>query len=122
MADCPRCAQTVDSSAVTCPHCHLTLKAYGHPGITLHQAVGDNYLCATCTYEADDTCTFPQRPYAKECTLYEDVSKPPVSLAGRSTSPYSLSLSRKISLWLKQNPVWIALVGLVVISFVVSLL
>ena len=122
MADCPRCAQMVEPSAVTCPHCHLTLKAYGHPGIPLHRAAGEEYLCATCTYEADDTCTFPQRPYAKKCTLYEDVSKPPATPLGQSRSLNNRSPISQVRLWLKQHPAWMALLGLVIVSFVISLL
>ncbi|MEO0948821.1 MAG: zinc ribbon domain-containing protein, partial [Cyanobacteria bacterium J06641_5] len=28
------------------------------------------------SYNADDSCTFPQRPHAKTCTLFRDRDKP----------------------------------------------
>lgn len=74
MSDCPTCHQPVPTQAIVCPHCQTTLKAFGHPGIPLYRPATDAYLCQSCVYEADDTCTFPQRPYARECTLY--VSQP----------------------------------------------
>ncbi|MEA5513598.1 zinc ribbon domain-containing protein, partial [Nodularia sp. UHCC 0506] len=72
---CPTCHQLVDNQAITCPYCRTTLKAYGHPGIPLHRATGKEFLCDSCTYHADDTCNFPQRPYAKDCTLYENIEE-----------------------------------------------
>lgn len=75
MLNCPKCHQAISNQVVTCPHCGTILKAYGHPGITLHRAVGDTPLCESCTYHADDTCNFPQRPYALECTLYDDMNQ-----------------------------------------------
>lgn len=75
MPNCHRCHQVISSQAITCPHCGTVLKAFGHPGITLHRAVGDTPLCESCTYHADDTCNFPQRPYALECTLYDDMNQ-----------------------------------------------
>lgn len=82
MINCPRCDQPVDDRAIACPHCKITLKAFGHPGIPLNRATGNEYLCTTCLYHADDTCNFPQRPHAQECTLYRDINEtldPPVS-------------------------------------------
>lgn len=61
---------------MTCPHCHATLKAFGHPGIPLHRADPDEYLCDRCTYHDDDSCTYPQRPYATSCTLFRDRDQP----------------------------------------------
>lgn len=74
-ATCPRCKKTVNSQAVTCPFCRTQLKAYGHPGIPLHRAAEDEYLCDSCTYNADDTCNYPKRPYATECTLYQNLEE-----------------------------------------------
>jgi hypothetical protein len=59
MPECPRCYQRVDSQAVACPYCKFDLKAFGHPGIPLHRASQDSYLCTTCLYHQDDTCNFP---------------------------------------------------------------
>ncbi|QIZ72346.1 ATP-binding protein [Oxynema aestuarii] len=44
--------------------------------VLLHKSPGNEPLCSSCTYNLDDTCTFPERPEAKECTLYHDSSKP----------------------------------------------
>ncbi len=76
MQTCPQCQQAVKETAIVCPHCRTELKAFGHPGIDLHRTRGDRYLCETCAYLADDSCTFPQRPYAKECTMYWHVDEP----------------------------------------------
>ena len=119
MPECPRCNQTVESQAVTCPYCHLALKAYGHPGIPLYRAAGEAYLCDTCTYHDDDTCNFPQRPLAKECTLYQDRSKSTTSLKTGSVS--QSSRLGQVKTWLKRNAGWVALVGLVVVSLLLSL-
>lgn len=62
---CPRCHQSIDSQAVACPYCRIEIKAFGHPGIPLHRAEGTSFLCNSCTYHADDSCNFPQRPYAQ---------------------------------------------------------
>ncbi|MBD2100899.1 zinc ribbon domain-containing protein [Leptolyngbya sp. FACHB-261] len=70
MLECPRCHQPVSSTDVTCPVCSETLKAHGHPGMPLHRAERGAFLCDTCVYQADDSCTFPQRPQALSCTLY----------------------------------------------------
>ena len=119
MPECPRCHRTVESQAVTCPSCHLALKAYGHPGIPLYRAAEEAYLCDTCTYHKDDTCNFPQRPYAKECTLYQDHSKSNTSL---SSGPKSQgSRLDQIKSWMRRNVGWLALVGLVVVSLLLSL-
>ncbi|MCA1994337.1 MAG: zinc ribbon domain-containing protein [Coleofasciculus sp. S288] len=120
MQNCPRCHQPITSKAVTCPHCGTVLKAFGHPGITLHRAMGDTPLCESCTYHADDTCTFPQRPYAKECTLYTDISQP--QLKTSQTYAPRRSLLESIKLWCQRNPALLALLGLVAVSFLLALL
>lgn len=40
--------------------------------VLLHKAPGEEPLCVTCTYNVDSSCTSPQRPAARECTLYQD--------------------------------------------------
>jgi C4-type Zn-finger protein len=77
MPNCFNCNNLIDAEAVRCPHCGVALKAFGHPGMPLYQATAESYLCDTCLYHEDDSCTFPQRPYAKTCTLYCDRERPP---------------------------------------------
>ncbi len=120
MINCPRCDRSVSSKAVTCPHCGTVLKAFGHPGITLHRAAGDTPLCDSCTYDADDTCTFPQRPYAKECTLYNDRSQPQVEPDSLYASRRSLGSS--IRLWCQRHPGLLGLLGLGVVSVLLALI
>lgn len=115
MAECPRCHQPVEAQAIACPHCRATLKAYGHPGIPLHKAMGATYLCQTCTYDADDTCTFPQRPHAKDCTLYHNRLQPAVEPVYR---PSGVALVRA---WVSQNLALIVLIGLLGISILIAL-
>lgn len=81
MPYCPHCHQAVDTQAISCPHCRCQLKAHGHPGIPLYRAGEAEFLCPTCRYQADDTCNFPQRPYAKECTMYRSDQGPATSQA-----------------------------------------
>ncbi len=114
MPDCPRCHQPVKTQAITCPHCHTVLKAYGHPGIPLHQATDGTYLCATCLYHADDSCTYPQRPLARECLLY--------------TSSLALDVPKsrpmptlRFKTWLSRYGVVLAVVGLVLLSILLAL-
>jgi len=76
MPDCPRCHQPVDARAIACAHCKTPLKAFGHPGIPLYRSQPEEFLCTTCIYHEDDTCNYPQRPFAKECTLYHDRAEP----------------------------------------------
>lgn len=120
MLNCPRCHQPISSKAVSCPHCGTVLKAYGHPGITLHRTAGEEPLCESCTYHADDTCTFPQRPYARECTLYDDINQPKLGVS----QPYipRRNVLQSIKLWCQRNPAWLGLFGLVVVSFLLTLI
>ncbi|MBP0001587.1 MAG: zinc ribbon domain-containing protein [Cyanobacteria bacterium SID2] len=75
MTHCPRCDRPVPTDAVSCPHCRYSLKAFGHPGIPLHRAAKDEFLCNSCVYHHDDTCNFPQRPNATTCTLYQNLDE-----------------------------------------------
>ena len=115
MLTCPRCHQPVKSQAVTCPHCREVLKAHGHPGIPLHRATGKEYLCDSCTYHADDTCTYPQRPFAKECTLYHDRFQPPPE-----TKPHPTT-SQSLRFWVQRNMIWLVIAGIFLISLLISL-
>ncbi|MEY3329736.1 MAG: hypothetical protein RLZZ115_2619 [Cyanobacteriota bacterium] len=107
MSLCPRCHQLIDSQALSCPHCQAQLKAFGHPGIPLY-----------CLYHDDDTCNFPQRPLAQECTLYQNRSE--LLVSDPIKSQQNLSVSFRI--WLQQNIIWIVVLGLLIISFILSIL
>jgi hypothetical protein len=116
-ATCPRCHQKVNSQAVTCPYCRAQLKAYGHPGIPLHRATGDEYLCDSCIYHADDTCNFPQRPYAKECTLYQNIEQSKLELEQqRDNNSFGVIVRN----WAKRNQGLLLLLALLLICFVIA--
>jgi len=115
---CPNCHQQVDSQALVCPYCRTTLKAYGHPGVTLHRAAKDTYLCHTCTYHADDTCTFPKRPYAKDCTLYQDIAERNAQLEEQQAAN---TPSASIKSWMQRNQALLLLLGLLLICFLIVL-
>ncbi|PHJ61028.1 hypothetical protein VF04_05675 [Nostoc linckia z7] len=116
---CPRCHQLIESQAISCPYCRITLKAYGHPGIPLHRATGDGYLCDTCTYHADDSCNFPQRPYAKNCTLYQNIEETKLDLEQQH---HSKSFAVTVKNWLKRNQALLLVLGLFLLCllFVIS--
>jgi preprotein translocase subunit SecF len=105
----------VDSQAIACPYCRTALKAHGHPGIPLYRATGNESLCDTCTYHADDTCNFPQRPHAQDCTLYENRLQPKPQIRHKPIVQIS------VNGWLRRNATWLVLVGLIVISLVIAL-
>ncbi|MGI2904442.1 hypothetical protein [Tolypothrix sp. VBCCA 56010] len=115
---CPRCHQLVDSQAVTCPHCRTALKAFGHPGIPLHRATGKEYLCDSCTYHADDSCNFPQRPYAKECTLYQNIEESKLELQQQRENT---SFAATVKSWIKRNSSLLLLLSLVLVCLLIAL-
>lgn len=110
MPECPRCHHPVEAQAIACPSCHLALKAHGHPGIPLYRAEQGTYLCQSCLYDQDETCTFPQRPYATECTLY---TKPSTTL---EPLVYRPSRMRRVRFWLGQNLALLIVAGLIAVS------
>ena len=112
MPTCPRCNKSVPATAIDCPHCKLTLKAHGHPGMTLYRAK-DEPLCATCIYDADDSCNFPKRPDAMTCTLYQEIG------ATKSDQEIYRAPPRP---WWQENTVWIALGVLIVVSILITVL
>jgi hypothetical protein len=119
MATCPRCHQTIDSQAIRCPYCTTALKAFGHPGIPLYQTTGETFLCDSCRYHEDDSCTFPQRPYAKTCTLYRDRSEP---IIFESVAPlYPTSSWGRFKTWCRRNRSLLLLVGLIALSVAIAL-
>ena len=111
MPTCPKCKSTVARDAIICPKCQTTLKAYGHPGMTLYQAEADEFLCVTCAYDADDSCNFPKRPKAKTCTLYQKIG------AEQMTEPVYT-----IPWWRKINRFWMAIALLLAISLLIAFL
>ncbi len=115
MPACPRCHQPVDAQAIACPYCRASLKAFGHPGIPLYRANQGEPLCATCVYDADDTCTFPNRPDAMDCTLYRDRN-------GTRAVPPTYSTKFQIKAWLQRNLGGVLLVGLLLLSLLIVLL
>ena len=123
MPQCFHCQQLIDSQAVICPHCRTPLKAYGHPGITLHRSSPGTYLCDTCTYHSDDSCNYPQRPYAQECTLYDNFLAREEAAALEQQLRQGRGL-RRINWrnWYQNHPGLIGVGLLVVISFLITLL
>lgn len=112
MPQCPHCHQAVDTQAITCPHCRCLLKAHGHPGIPLYRAEDAEFLCQTCRYQADDTCNFPQRPYAKECTMYRLDQGPDAPSAKAAYKPHRP--------W-TQYAGWLVFIALVAIAILLAL-
>ena len=112
MPTCPRCQQPVSATAIECPNCRLMLKAHGHPGMVLHRAEGETSLCDTCTYHFDDTCTFPKRPHAETCTLYQDRR---IEVSSSQTPAYRIP-------WWRRYGGWLALVALLLVSLLIALL
>ncbi len=122
---CPRCQQKVYSQAIACPYCRTELKAFGHPGIPLHRAAANEYLCKTCTYHLDDSCNYPQRPLAKVCTLYENLEerqneKLGISAESRDT-PREL-LRERIFNWSRRNQTLLLFLGLFLICVLITIL
>ena len=115
MAICVRCKRSVRDSALRCPHCNATLKAYGHPGITLHQSEGDTFLCDRCRYHEDDTCNLPQRPYSNECTLFRDRFELPEESPERA-----YRRQNRTRLWVRGNRLWLMLLGIFLIALALS--
>jgi hypothetical protein len=91
------------------------LTAHGHPGMPLHRSQGNQFLCTSCTYEQDDSCTYPQRPYAQECPMYRDVNKPvkPSGRRGRALGPVTNDPRPAWQIWVQDSPAGLVLLGLV---------
>ncbi|PSN18549.1 hypothetical protein C7271_11960 [filamentous cyanobacterium CCP5] len=116
MATCPRCQASIAGDSIKCPRCQLPLKAHGHPGIPLHRADQGESLCLSCQYHFDDSCTYPQRPVATTCTLYQ-----PVSTAPSPSSPPAEPTAWKIQRWLGRHGALIAITGLLGLSLLLVL-
>ena len=115
MLSCPRCQANIKPTTIHCPRCRLALKAHGHPGMPLHRTEGDEALCATCLYDADDSCNFPQRPHAETCTLYRSVK------AAEDLAMPSLSVGQRVNFWLRNHRGLIGLAGLLLLSLAIVL-
>ena len=119
MSSCPKCKQPVDSQAVSCPYCHNSLVAFGHPGMPLYQSEDNSFLCDRCIYDRDDSCNYPKRPYAKTCTLFHDASVPLVP--DEASMPVSRQGSGMIKNWLYRYRGVIAIALLILISVFLAL-
>jgi hypothetical protein len=119
MTSCPRCHQPIDTQALQCPYCRTPLKAYGHPGIPLYQSIGQDFLCDRCIYHEDDSCNYPQRPYAKTCTLFHDKSKPLVEETKSFRDRPGLSIS-SLTTWCRRNQGLLLLIVLIIISVAIA--
>jgi hypothetical protein len=117
MPICPRCENQVKTTDLACGRCGLQLKAHGHPSIELHQTTSGEVLCKTCAYEADDTCTFPQRPYATTCTLYQSITAEAEREKGEVRSPSHASALR---IFWQRYRVWLILLAIFGISLLLT--
>jgi len=85
----------------------------------LHQA-DEGYLCTTCAYHADNTCTYPQRPYAKTCMLYHNLDQPFVEeLDARAFRPQGWA---GVKAWCRRRRGWLLLGAILLLSLGVTLL
>lgn len=113
MPNCPKCDRIVKKDAVKCPQCGNQLKAFGHPGIPLYQAEKGTYLCDGCYYHQDDTCNYPQRPFATTCTMFHDADLP---LVAQESNPSGLTSFR---LWSDRNRGLLIVIGLILFSIAI---
>lgn len=116
---CSHCHQLVDSQAITCPYCQVTLKAYGHPGVTVYRSTDGEYLCKTCVYHQDDSCNFPKRPYAEDCTLYQNLQEHLLELERQAAKS---SVGASVRGWLKHHQGLVWILGLLLLCFVIALM
>ncbi|MEB3274433.1 MAG: hypothetical protein ACO4AI_05725 [Prochlorothrix sp.] len=116
---CSRCQRPLQPQATTCPHCGLVLSAYGHPGLTIQRSEDGTPLCDSCVYHWDDSCTFPNRPTALDCTLYRDRSQPepePLVL-GQSRSPLT-----RVRYWIQDHRAFVIIGTIFLIALLLRLL
>jgi Double zinc ribbon len=113
--NCPKCDRIVDPQAIKCPYCNNPLKGFGHPGIPLYQAETGTYLCDRCYYHQDDSCNYPQRPYAKSCTMFHDLDTP---LVAETPQKRSLGGIGGFKLWCSRNQGFLLIAGLFALSLI----
>ena len=118
MSQCPRCNKPIEPQAINCPYCNNPLKAFGHPGIPLYQAETDTFLCDRCIYHEDDSCNYPQRPYAKTCTLFRDVN----TVLEDETPIDTRSFKSKIIAWCSTNKFLLGILLLLILSIILTIL
>ncbi|VEP18973.1 conserved hypothetical protein [Hyella patelloides LEGE 07179] len=113
--NCPKCDRRIDSQAIKCPHCNNLLKGFGHPGIPLYQAETGTYLCDRCYYHQDDSCNYPQRPYAETCTMFHDANEPLIAETPKFKYPAGLA---GFKLWCSRNRSLLIIFSLILVSLV----
>ncbi len=118
MPRCPRCDHWVKPTDLVCGTCQLTLKAHGHPSIELHRAAHGTALCVDCLYHADDSCTFPQRPHAQTCTLYQPTNSTPQP--GNQPERSRANPAPLTHLW-QRHKIWVILLGIFALSLLLTL-
>lgn len=119
MPICPRCESQVKPTDLSCGYCGLQLKAHGHPSIELHRTQKGEVLCDTCAYHADDTCTFPQRPHAVTCTLYQSVTAETNREKGDQRSP---APAPSLKLFWQRYRIWLILLAIFGVSLMLTVL
>ena len=117
MAKCPKCDRSIKPEALECPYCRNPLKAFGHPGIPVYQSLDDSWLCDRCYYHFDDSCNYPQRPYAKSCTMFHDKEKP---LVEEPIHPSSRGSLATIKFWLRRHQRLSIILILIAISILLA--
>ena len=120
MPNCPQCHQRVTDEAVNCPYCRSALKAFGHPGIPVHRATGQEPLCSTCSYHEDDSCTLPKRPQARDCSLYHD--RIAAAQAAADRAKIDRDWRRNLRLWYQRHQGLVIIGSLIVISLLLVII
>ncbi|MEM6519915.1 MAG: zinc ribbon domain-containing protein [Cyanobacteria bacterium P01_C01_bin.70] len=116
---CPRCEYQVKPTDLVCGRCSLQLKAHGHPSIELYRTTTGEVLCPTCAYDADDTCTFPQRPGAKTCTLYQSITAEAERVRGAVRSP---ATPASLPLFWRRYRLWLIFLAIFGVSLLLTVL
>ncbi len=86
--------------------------------MTLHRAKGDEYLCNTCTYHIDDSCTYPKRPYAKDCTLYQNFEE---SQAQKYQQHQKSDLNNSLQNWIRHNQTLVLFAALFLVCVLITI-
>lgn len=115
--NCPKCDRIIDPQAIKCPYCNNPLKGFGHPGIPLYQAGKETSLCDRCYYDRDDSCNYPQRPYAKSCIMFHDLDTPLVAETTQYKSPGKIV---GFKLWCSRNKGLLLIVSLIALSVILA--
>ncbi len=65
MTSCPHCHKLIEQNVIQCPYCKQTLKAFGHPGIPLHQAPKDQFSVGNAPIITMTLAPIPSDPTRK---------------------------------------------------------